>query len=93
MYLTRALFPKPTLSVTARGGAVSWSCLIFLFLPQGTVIVCDKSPTSVQYNSTSYYTVLNEVMASEKCPPMTVKTSKVLFTNAFIYCVIFFLQL
>lgn len=47
MYLTRALFPKTTFLVTARGGAVFWSCLIFLFLTQGTVSISDKSPRSV----------------------------------------------
>lgn len=58
MYLTRALFPKPTLLVTARGGAVFWS-----YLSQVT-----KAPALCIQLCRGDCTVPKEVAPSEKCP-------------------------
>ena len=74
MYLTRALFPKPTLLVTARGGTVFWSYLIFFF-PNAENSrwkwLKTRFPRTIFHAlqlSPSYCTVWNEVTSSGKCP-------------------------
>lgn len=75
MYLMRALFPKPTLLVTARGGTVFWSCLIFFFPNAENSHESDKKTNTFSSHhlpctklSPSYCTVWNEVTSSGKCP-------------------------
>lgn len=97
MDLTRALFPKPTLLVTARDGTVFRTCLIFFSPDAGSSHrkwqkqTCFPPPTFVQDNF-----IIVTVLFAMRSPHqknallMTVKISKVLFTNTLIYCVIHF---
>lgn len=55
MYLTRALFPKPTLLVTARGGTVFWSCLIFFFPNAENSHESDKKKNKKKNMFSSYH--------------------------------------
>lgn len=97
MYLMRALFPKPPLLVTARGGTVFWSCLIFFFpnaengrwrwqKNKHVFLV----PSSVHFSSL-LVTVLFEMRShhQENALPMTVNISKILFDlphDSFFFC-------
>lgn len=97
MDLTRALFPKPTLLVTARDSTVFRSYLI-LFSPdagsshrKSQKQTCFPPPTFVQDNSiivTGLFTMRSHHQKNALL--MTVKLSKVLFANTLIYCVILF---
>lgn len=95
--MTRALFPKPTLLVTARDGTVVRSYLIFFSPDAGSSHykwqkqTCFPPPTFVQDNS-MIVTVLFAMRShhQKNALLMTVKISKVLFANTLIYCVILF---
>ena len=99
MYLTRALFPKPTLLVTARGGTVFWSCLIFFFPNAENSHESDKKKkkktrfprTTFPAVSSLLVTVLFEMRShhQENALPMTVNISKILFDlpyDSFFFC-------
>lgn len=75
MYLTRAFFPKPTLLVTARGGAVFWNCS-----SQVT-----KAPALCVHLCRGYCTV-----RKEKRPSEGGENFQSLNLSTLIYCVIFF---
>lgn len=98
MYLTRALFPKPTLLVTARGGTVFWSCLIFFFPNAENSHESDKKKKKTRFPRTTFpalssllVTVLFEMRShhQENALPMTVNISKILFDlpyDSFFFC-------